>query len=541
MEFNRFFSVFLLVALSFLLAACGGGGGGGAGSGNSSSTGSSSNSVSVGYFTDSVVEGLSYATATESGLTNSEGRFTYLAGEVIAFSVGGLVLGEAPAAPVMTVLDLVPDAELPTTTGQIAQLYDFFIEFSAQPAFNKLHNILSLLHTLDQDNNPDNGIKIAVGVGALFSGAAVDLSQNLLDFEDDRGLSLITHQAVVDGLIVTAQVKPYGIALQYFYRTRNISTAFGVPESIDGSTTYVYDDNGNEVRYQNGSNLYTSAYDDNSNLLVDTYTPPVGAGYVFSYNYDSNGDLIEVVIDADADGNTDKIYTYSYNPNGTSLFFNIDLGADGSIDEKTTITHDVNGNWVTGSIDTNGDARPERIETFTYNSNGQVLTFENDTNADGIADLVRNYTYDAEGNRLSRSEDSDGDGNFDSIRTYTYDDYGNRVTESVGDGGSVNEVTTRIFDGPKHNLLELRKDSNGDGSLDRIILYAYSDEELLLTRSTDSDADGVANTIDIYTYDDRGNLLTEGLDSDADGIVDSVVNYVTQQAHLRALLYWLSD
>ncbi len=65
--------------------------------------------VLVGTFTDSAVQGLSFATATQSGVTDAAGTFMYIDGEIITFSIGGTVIGEAVAATsAMTPRDLVP-------------------------------------------------------------------------------------------------------------------------------------------------------------------------------------------------------------------------------------------------------------------------------------------------------------------------------------------------------------------------------------------------------------------------------------------------
>ena len=62
----------------------------------------------VGYFTDGPVQGLMYKTATQSGTTDSNGRFEYLTGETVTFSIGEFVLGSAAGGGQITPAHLVP-------------------------------------------------------------------------------------------------------------------------------------------------------------------------------------------------------------------------------------------------------------------------------------------------------------------------------------------------------------------------------------------------------------------------------------------------
>lgn len=102
-----------------------------------------------GSFAGSVVAGLRYATATESGTTDASGRFFYRAGEKVRFSVGQLVLGEAAGKASVTALDLVPAAP-----GESASQVD---------------NILTFLQTLDRDGDLNNGIEISDDAARIAS------------------------------------------------------------------------------------------------------------------------------------------------------------------------------------------------------------------------------------------------------------------------------------------------------------------------------------------------------------------------------------
>ena len=110
-----------------------------------SGSGSSSDSDGdlKGVFVDSPVAGLTYIVDGESRRTNREGQFSYRSGERLTFRVGGLELGSAEGAEVITPVDLVEDGSL------------------QDPA---VLNIARLLQTLDSDGNLVNGIQITEAI-----------------------------------------------------------------------------------------------------------------------------------------------------------------------------------------------------------------------------------------------------------------------------------------------------------------------------------------------------------------------------------------
>ncbi|MRI33244.1 alkaline phosphatase [Endozoicomonas sp. OPT23] len=114
----------------------------GCGSSSSSSTPVQSqpqNQIKTGQFIDSAVAGLSYKTETQSGTTDTEGRFSYLDEETVVFSIGELDLPEVKAGQTVTPLNIM----------QTTSLHD-----------GRVQNLARLLQTLDEDENPDNGITI---------------------------------------------------------------------------------------------------------------------------------------------------------------------------------------------------------------------------------------------------------------------------------------------------------------------------------------------------------------------------------------------
>jgi len=135
--------LFVLVGLS----ACGGGG--------------SSATTATGKFVDAPVEGLKYVSGGQSGFTGANGEFTYEIGQSVTFSVGGVVVGQAPGASVITPIELVktavPGTTVTASTPAVVQIAQFLLTAS------------SLTST---------GIKIDAAVTAACASQSINLSSS---------------------------------------------------------------------------------------------------------------------------------------------------------------------------------------------------------------------------------------------------------------------------------------------------------------------------------------------------------------------------
>jgi hypothetical protein len=94
----------------------------------------------VGVLVDAPVEGVAYRLSSgESGVTDSEGRFSYKGGTTVTFSIDGVTLPVVEAKAEVTPLDMV-GATTPDDPRAVA--------------------LARFLQTLDADGNPDNGIRV---------------------------------------------------------------------------------------------------------------------------------------------------------------------------------------------------------------------------------------------------------------------------------------------------------------------------------------------------------------------------------------------
>ena len=130
-----------------------------------------------GRFVDAAVEGLRFETPTQSGLTDGNGIFQYIAGETVSFFIGDILLGTSTGLTKLTPLNLVPESDL--NDPQVV-------------------NILRFVQSLDEDQNLDNGIRISNAVTTRALGQALDFSLSTTDFEEAANelLALLTSGSV---------------------------------------------------------------------------------------------------------------------------------------------------------------------------------------------------------------------------------------------------------------------------------------------------------------------------------------------------------
>jgi len=127
--------------------------------------------IPSGVFLDSAVQGLSYSTPTQQGITDENGEFDFLDGEIVTFSIGGIVLGSGTAKTIMTPVDLVASASTHTDP--------------------EVTNISRFLQTLDDDGDPSNGILITEAVRTAAAGNAINFIQSIALFGADSSVQTI--------------------------------------------------------------------------------------------------------------------------------------------------------------------------------------------------------------------------------------------------------------------------------------------------------------------------------------------------------------
>jgi hypothetical protein len=147
-------------ACAALLSACGGGGGGSSAGGAASLTG---------VFSDSAVSGLTYVIGGVAAKTDASGHFTYKSGDTVTFKVGDVVLGSAVAQAFMSPVTLISGATDETNVT--------------------VTNIAKFLQTVDDDNNPSNGIQITSGIHSAAVGRTINFAQTSSAYDSDTAVT----------------------------------------------------------------------------------------------------------------------------------------------------------------------------------------------------------------------------------------------------------------------------------------------------------------------------------------------------------------
>jgi len=160
---------FALLGIVGLLSNCGGGGGGG----GDDDSGGGGSTTATGLFLDSAVEGIKYDSGSKTGLTDTDGTFQYEIGENVRFMIGDILIGEAPGGSVVTPVDFVGGSD---------------------PSHPTVVNIVAFLLTLDDDNNPDNGIQISETIRNLAKGSSINFAQTTTAFTADGNVQVEVSQ-----------------------------------------------------------------------------------------------------------------------------------------------------------------------------------------------------------------------------------------------------------------------------------------------------------------------------------------------------------
>lgn len=160
-----FANALCVASCSIFVAACGSGGGDdGGGGGGGGSADETPPVMYDGKFLDSPVEGLTYRSGSNPpGTTDASGTFVYSPGETLTFSLGGVEIGTLrDGATVITPFDF----------GAVAA-----------------KNIARFLQTLDEDNDPSNGIDAVAAATALAGTTLSDsvFQSDTATFETDIG------------------------------------------------------------------------------------------------------------------------------------------------------------------------------------------------------------------------------------------------------------------------------------------------------------------------------------------------------------------
>ena len=549
------------VASALLVGACGGGGG-------SSSTALQQRAGTLGAIP---ISGVSYVTATQSGVTDANGGFNYEPGETVTFSLGSLELGRVEGAERVTLFDLAGVEQAPTNEKDFVST--MWNEAANRPGpMNTVTNLAALLQGLDLDTNLANGIEIPEGISELIT-PTINLQDQFATFQvggngrDARGTHGLLRAAVNEGILAARPLPAPGLALQRLYDQNQIEFTYWQPtlytqEDGNGNVTWAHassytldgkiEQNEFDSPYD-GSPDYTTSYTYNENLSPLSYTVDYGIDgtpdYVTEYTYDDfdtriasesrdvNGDITRWdEQEFDIDGNLIRItnnqleQTWIVDAQGQRSTAEIDRDKDGNIDERVVVTYaspDSRGDrWIRAEYDYDLDGNYDALRLRTFDqATGQLLTDERDDDLDGNFEYTQYQTLTDIGLVASYQSDRDGDGNFDAERYSTYNAAGKLVEQRFTNGGgglSVNRYTYNTAN-QVERIERFANESDTDPSY--INIFTYNGNGDLATFATDDGGDGSVDTLLSYAYNPNGALEEITRDEGNDGIIESVQRY----------------
>mgnify|MGYP000093608545 FL=1 len=442
-KIGRTIPVICTAALVSILFACSGGDSG-------------SSATSTGKFADaSSVAGIQYQTASQSGLTGDGGEFNYKAGESVTFSVGDVVIGQAPAAANVNTFDLVGIAPPLSALGIPNNTPSSLL-------FQQVANISVFLQTVDEDGDVTNGIQIPAKLNAIAAGKTINFKQNYLAFERDFNFRQLMGEARTAGVWGGTRANKLAYrAVNDLYRGQKLTAV------LYNKSTMQMDTNSVDTNY-------TYAYD-NSGALTKSNSFVAG-GNSFGYNkniFDQSGRLIKTEF-YDGGGTLIKHSTRTYDDNGY-LIDRSNYGNNGILKKRSAYTYDSYGNntiyeeydpitnmfsrKVVSIYDTKGNAVKQSqydlgilsaYFVMSYNANNQMaqsMAYD----AAGTLSNKRVNTYDANGNLIKYVVYS---GNGDVIKTvqHTFDVNNNQLTSKTFDpSGTLTSSLTNTYDGNGYN------------------------------------------------------------------------------------------
>ena len=246
-------SVFVLLGLS----ACGGG---------SSST-TPDAITATGKFIDAPVEGLKYVSGGHNGFTGASGEFTYEVGQSVTFSVGGVVVGQALGANVVTPIDLVKTVaasgtSVTASTPEVVQIAQFLLTASSltttgikiDPAITSACASQSInLSSASKTNFNPVMSQIAASAGNRTVTTATDaqshITASMAALNSGTTTPVLPSPSILGGTItysISGKVtNAAGAAISGVTITAKGSTSTNVTTASDGSYTFSGAQNGN--------------------------------------------------------------------------------------------------------------------------------------------------------------------------------------------------------------------------------------------------------------------------------------------------------
>ncbi len=141
-------------------------------SGSSDYSNTSINNTSSGYLVDANITGVEYSNKDTNirGTTDSSGKFTFVDNSTLTFNIGGLKLGELNTKNIKSDKIIYPTDLLGLDRNETNN--------------TKTIKLIRMLQSLDNDNNPYNGIEINSTIATQLQNSTLDFTNDSLTIED---------------------------------------------------------------------------------------------------------------------------------------------------------------------------------------------------------------------------------------------------------------------------------------------------------------------------------------------------------------------
>jgi hypothetical protein len=531
------------------------------------------------------IQGVEWRTPSRSGTTDASGRFNYLPGEAVTFSIGTVELGTAPGASDISLFTLA-GVTPPTTERALRRQLD--LAMSRSTPFTRAMNLDLLLIALDADGNPVNGLDVR--------NRASTLTGKSLDFDQTIGTFQASLYATVPSLV--QRIAPY-VPVVHLYASLGLHVPVHARTRVESQGSFALFPTIQTFGYRADGSLESDAADWNADGSFESRTryeyDPLGRltheeyaqdgdfdgvvdrSFSLSQQFDARGKLVQMTQSSVAPGirQTWRLVEYSIDDLGrpTREVSELDRNDDGVVDERQVASYQYDSHsvaTVTTTHDAGADGSVDTIARTTerYDAHRRLVSrvYENDALADGIVDSRSTElgTYDdvARTMRLVSETDSDADGIVDSrvLYDWRFDRDGNPVastfaSEPLADGqASQVQIVARDFDRDgRVTRSSSRSEYHGMGLVDTqsIATFVYDDVGNIAERTSaqDSGADGTFDfhSREGYEYGAGGELLASAahFDWNGDGVSDThsattVTNAVLDDGVLQLAQWYFS-
>ncbi len=335
------------------------------------------------------------------------------------------------------------------------------------------------IETVNYDNNLPPRVSTFTERGEAYTIAYFDGKTEKTDSKGNKWIYYFNDVGIIEKVIT-----PLGDVEQRQFNKIN-ATSMDWKDDLNGNrTSYTYDLYGNIVTKTDPlGNIWNYSYVTGTDLLKSVIDP---SGVVTEYRYDDEGNLIEIVKDANGELKNTTSYTYDDSGNQTSITDPLGRATLFEYDSNSNLIkmQDSVGNITNYKYDDRGNKLSETnslgyTTTYSYDLMDHLVSMTDALN------YTTTYKYDANGNLISVT---DANGNTE---TYVYDTYNRLIQKS----DPIGNKETFVYDS-KDNLIR-KVDANGNQTT-----FEY---DSLNRKIRETDALGKSK---LYTYDAVGNKLS---------------------------------